>query len=96
MYDSARNEAAMPSRPHEKPDGAYHMVKVAMIRAGADPKDEVGLELACIASWCAAHGLAEMSGFAQFKPMIERLGGEEAFFRGVLQHLGYTRQAAGG
>jgi AcrR family transcriptional regulator len=91
MYDSARNEAAMPRGMHEKEDGGFNLVKEAMIRAGADPADETGLQLACIASWCAAHGLAEMAGFAQFRPMMEQLGGEDAFIRGVLDHLGYAR-----
>ena len=50
-----------------------------------------GLQLACIASWCTAHGLSEMASFAQFRPLIEELGGEEAFVRGVLQHIGHTR-----
>jgi AcrR family transcriptional regulator len=93
MYDSARNEDAMPVDAHNKEDSGFQLVKDAMIRAGADPTDEVGLELACIASWCAAHGIAEMAGFAQFKSLIERLGGEEAFVRGVLDHIGHGRSA---
>ncbi len=95
MYDCARNEDAMPAKSHDKADGGFHLVKEAMLRAGADPKDEVGLELACIASWCAAHGVAEMAGFKQFQPIIELLGGEEAFIRGVLQHVGHMRMIKG-
>jgi len=91
MYDCARNEDAMPSKTHDKKDGGFHLVREAMIRAGADPADEVGLELACIASWCTAHGVAEMAGFVQFRPLIERLGGEEAFVRGVLDHISHAR-----
>lgn len=91
MYDSARNEDSMPMDAHNKEDSGFSMVKEAMIRAGADPTDEIGLELACIASWCAAHGIAEMAGFAQFRALIEKLGGEEAFVRGVLEHIGSTR-----
>jgi AcrR family transcriptional regulator len=94
MYDCARNEDAMPSKTHDKKDGGFHLVKEAMIRAGADPADEVGLELACIASWCTAHGVAEMAGFAQFRPLIEQLGGEEAFVRGVLDHISHARSDA--
>ena len=91
MYDSARNEDAMPAKSHDKEDGGFHLVKEAMINAGADPADEVGLELACIASWCTAHGISEMAGFAQFKPIIEQMGGEDAFIRGVLEHIGHAR-----
>jgi len=91
MYDCARNKDAMPADAHNKEDSGFQLVKEAMIRAGADPSDEVGLELACIASWCAAHGIAEMAGFAQFHSLIERLGGEDAFVRGVLDHIGHGR-----
>jgi AcrR family transcriptional regulator len=94
MYDSARNEDAMPTKAHDKKDGGFHMVREAMVRAGADPTDEVGLELACIASWCTAHGIAEMAGFAQFRGLIEHLGGEEAFVRGVLEHIGHARASS--
>jgi AcrR family transcriptional regulator len=91
MYDSARNAAAMPGKSHENEEGGFLVVRAAMIRSGVDPKDEIGLELACIASWCAAHGLAEMVGFAQFRPIIEQLGGEDAFITSVLEHLGVGR-----
>jgi hypothetical protein len=47
--------------------------------------------LASIAAWCAAHGLAEMSGFVQFRALKAEIGGEEAFLRGVLEHLGSYR-----
>ena len=59
-----------------------------LISAGADPTDEISLELATIACWCAAHGLAEMTSFKQFEPLKDALGGEEAFLRGVLGHVG--------
>jgi AcrR family transcriptional regulator len=95
MYDSSRNEDAMPADAHEKEGSGFHLVKEAMIRAGADPADEVGLQLACIASWCTAHGVSEMASFAQFRPLIEQLGGEEAFVRGVLEHIGHTRTPQG-
>jgi len=93
MYDSARNADAMPESAHAKDEGGFQIVKIAMIKAGLDPSDEVGLELACIAAWCAAHGLAEMSGFAQFGPLIEHLGGEDAFLRAVLERLGLSGKA---
>ena len=95
MYDAARNADSMPEVAHGKKDSGFQLVKEALVRAGADPKNETGLELACIASWCAAHGISEMAGFAQFKPLIETLGGEEAFIRAVLQHLGYAHRTEG-
>jgi hypothetical protein len=41
-----------------------------------------------IAAWCTAHGVAEMAGFKEFEPLKEALGGEEAFVRAVLRHVG--------
>lgn len=88
MYDTSRNKEMLPEHLHDNDDSAYCRTRHTLIEAGADPSDEVGLELATIAAWCAAHGLAEMAGFAQFKPLKDALGGEEAFFRGVFEHMG--------
>lgn len=87
MYDCSRDKADMPAHLHEDENSAYGRVKNVLISAGADPTDEIGLELATIACWCAAHGLAEMTSFKQFDPLKEALGGEEAFLRGVLAHV---------
>ena len=94
MYDSSRNEDGMPENAHEKENSGFQLVRDALARTGADPNDETGLELACIAAWCSAHGLAEMAGFKQFKPMIDRLGGEDAFMLGVLEHLFISKSVA--
>ena len=60
--------------------------------ASGSEVNETDLELTVIASWCAAHGLAEMSGFTKFKRLKEELGGERAFLIAVLDHLGMYRQ----
>ncbi|MGA0608075.1 TetR/AcrR family transcriptional regulator [Phenylobacterium sp. VNQ135] len=89
MYDAARDKEALPmdtANPDE--DSAYCMVRNTMVEHGADPAAETDLELATIASWCAAHGLAEMAGFKQFGHLKEALGGEHAFLAAVLQHMG--------
>ena len=54
----------------------------------SDPAAETHLELATIAAWCGAHGLAEMAGFKQFEHLKEELGGERAFLDAVLSHMG--------
>ena len=92
MYDCSRNEDAMPESTHIDEKSGFQLVKQAMIRAGADANDYLGLELACVAAWCGAHGVAEMANFVQFKPLIEALGGEEAFYRGVMRHIGLPRE----
>lgn len=88
MYDCSRDKEALPDHVHEDKESAYCKVRDTLVAAGADPEDWVGLELAAIAAWTAAHGLAEMAGFAQFKAIKDALGGEEAFLRGVFEHMG--------
>ncbi len=87
MYDTSRDRMAMPAHIKEEESG-YSEVQCALVAAGADPNDDRELQLATIASWCAAHGLAEMCNFEQFRPLKEAMGGDEAFLRGVLRHFG--------
>lgn len=87
MYKRSRDKEALPEHLHDD-DSAYCRTRETLIEGGADPHDEVGLELATIAAWCAAHGLAEIGGFRQFETLKSALGGEEAFFRGVFEHMG--------
>jgi len=93
MYDSANDRADMPDHAKDKESGWGH-VREVLIEAGIDPQDERELELATISAWCSAHGVAEMCGFKDFEPLKEALGGEEAFIRAVLDHLGiFARHA---
>ena len=73
--------------PQLADDSAYCQVRDTLVEAGANPDDEVGLELATTAAWCAAHGLAEMASFKQFNHLKQAVGGEEAFFRNVFDHM---------
>jgi AcrR family transcriptional regulator len=91
MYDCARAEDAMPQKPDHEHDG-FQILKDAMTKVGGNHVSETDIHLASIASWCAAHGLAEMSSFIQFRPLKAQLGGEEAFLRGVLDHQGMFRR----
>lgn len=95
MYDCSRNQENLPDHLHGDSDSAYCEVRDTLIGAGADPHDEVGLELATVAAWCAAHGLAEMAGFREFERLKKALGGEEAFFRGVFEHMGLFASGLG-
>ena len=89
MYDCARNMEALPPDVHEKDHSAYAIVRSAMIAAGlADPDDPVAIELATTAGWCAAHGVAERGGFAQFDPLKTAVGGELNFYRELLKRTG--------
>jgi hypothetical protein len=90
MYDTARDKEALPEEMQGGEDSPYCKVRDTLIEAGADPAAEVDLELATIAAWCAAHGLAEMSGFKQFEHLKEAVGGETAFFRAVFNHMGLS------
>ena len=88
MYDAARDKEALPQDVQENKDSAYCMVRDTMIEHGADPNDEIHLELASAAAWCGAHGLAEMAGFKQFDHLKAELGGESQFLEAVLNHMG--------
>jgi AcrR family transcriptional regulator len=87
MYRSACDRGTMPDKAKEADSGWRH-VGEAIVAAGADPNNAREMELATIASWCAAHGVAEMAGFKEFEPLKAALGGEEAFVRAVLGHIG--------
>ncbi|MEO8113065.1 MAG: helix-turn-helix domain-containing protein [Phenylobacterium sp.] len=88
MYDTARDKESLPEQMQQGDDGAYCKVRNTLIEGGANPTDEIELELITVAAWRAAAGLAEMATFAQFEHLKQALGGEEAFLRAVLQHLG--------
>ena len=88
MYDAASDKEALPTEVQENKDSAYCMVRDTMIEHGADPSNEIELELASAAAWCGAHGLAEMAGFKQFDHLKEELGGERQFLEAVLNHMG--------
>lgn len=87
MYACARAEDALPKTVEHESDG-FQLVKDALTKAGGNRVSETDIHLSAIAVWCAVHGLAEMSGFTQFRPLKDELGGEEAFLRGVLDHFG--------
>ena len=87
MYRAACDRETMPSHAHAE-DGGFGLVRDAIIDAGADPNDDSDLQIATIASWCAAHGVAEMAGFKEFAPLRAAYGGEEGFVRALLEHIG--------
>lgn len=90
MYDIARDQKNLPQQVNPADGGAYYKIRAALVEAGADPDSPVDLELATIAGWCAAHGVAEMAGFQQFEPLKEAMGGETAFLRAIFDHMGMS------
>jgi AcrR family transcriptional regulator len=92
MWDCARNGEKMPEDSHHHDDSAFDLVKQTLREAAGGEISELDIELTAIASWCAAHGLAEISTFAQFDPLKEALGGEQEFLEAVLNHLGGVRR----
>lgn len=87
MYERSRDKDALPEHVAMDDDSAYCQVRDT-VRDRNPGSSDMDVELATIAAWCAAHGLAEMLGFKQFEPLKAELGGEEAFLRAVLDHLG--------
>lgn len=99
MYDCSRDKDMLPEGMQDNEDSAYCQVRETFRALAGPTAAEVDIELATIAAWCAAHGLAEMTSFRQFDPLKEGLGGEEGFLRAVLGHLGMfpaARAKAGG
>jgi AcrR family transcriptional regulator len=91
MYDAARDKESLPMDVEDaNPENgnAYCMVRDTFIENGADPNAETHLELATVAAWCGAHGLAEMAGFKQFEHLKTELGGERQFLDAVFNHMG--------
>jgi len=88
MYDCSRDKDELPEGMQDKEDSAYCQVRETFRDLAGPSVAEVDIELATIAAWCAAHGLAEMTSFRQFDPLKTGLGGEEGFLRAVLSHLG--------
>lgn len=87
MYDTSRDRTSMPEHQGDEDSGLAN-VQGALVEAGADPNDELELQLATVASWCAVHGLAEMCNFKEFAALKEKMGGDEAFLKGILRHYG--------
>ncbi|MGH6986737.1 MAG: TetR/AcrR family transcriptional regulator [Caulobacteraceae bacterium] len=86
MYRQARDSETM--EEHAKsPESGWGQVREAIIAASGE-NDELELALATVAAWCLAHGIAEMAGFKEFEPLKSAIGGEEAFIRAVIQHVG--------
>jgi AcrR family transcriptional regulator len=85
MYQRIRNKEALPTA---YAGGAYDSVKKAVRRRAGQAVSGVDLELATFAVWCSLHGLAEMRVFPRLEGLKTGLGGEEAFVRSVLDHLG--------
>jgi len=88
MFDAKRRSGFRPDAPREGAGGAYAMVKEARYKNSDEMADPIDLELATIAGWCAAHGLAEMSQSHEFDDLKKKLGGDVPFYRAVLEHLG--------
>lgn len=96
MYDAACDRSSMPG--HGKPDqedNGWTQVAEAIVQAGVCPLEPREIELATIAAWCTAHGVAEMAGFREFDDLKVDMGGEEAFVRAVLSHVGIFGGASG-
>ncbi|MFM1960176.1 MAG: hypothetical protein RL588_1693 [Pseudomonadota bacterium] len=89
MFACSLNRETMPEKLRD--DGAFRLVCDTLVESGVDPRDEMALELASIAVWCAAHGVAEMGGFKEFAPLKTHLGGEDAFLRAIFGQLDIFR-----
>lgn len=86
MYEVGRDRDSREASPAES-GGLAVVMESIRDNAPADA-DDMDIQLAQIAGWCAAHGLAEMASYREFDALKAKLGGEKAFFSQVLAHLG--------
>jgi len=94
MYERSRDKDSLPEDMREDDESAYCLVRGTFREIAGPEASDMDVELATIAAWCAAHGLAEMNGFNQFIPLKAELGGENNFLRAVLAHLGMFARLA--
>ena len=67
MYDTARDQEALPEQmQHDERQRLLQGAATPWSRPAPTRATPLDLELATIAAWCSAHGLAEMAGFKQF------------------------------
>jgi len=88
MCDTAREHEVLPDRADPETGGAYGQLRAALAEAGHEQAATLELDLAAIAAWSAAHGLADVGGFAMFDPLRAALGGDAAFLEGVFREMG--------
>jgi hypothetical protein len=88
MGDSSREQEAIHAMQKSDEETGYTQARNTIASGAGEGVSDLDIELATIAAWCAAHGLAEMAGFHQFDELKKQLGGEENFVRAVLEHLG--------
>ena len=87
MYDKSRRRDQ--KEDHRTDEGSgYTLVTRTIVEMAGSQLDPIDLELAQIAAWCAAYGLAEMADSKRFDELKARLGGDDAFFAAVFSHLG--------
>jgi AcrR family transcriptional regulator len=94
MWESARNSEGVPNDGRDIGD-PFEFVRDSLREATQGRLSELDIQLTAIASWCAAHGLAEISTFIQFAPLKEAMGGEQAFLKAVLDHMGFVTRHDG-
>lgn len=94
MYERSRDKDSLPEDMRDDNESAYCLVRETFREIAGSDVSDMDVELATIAAWCAAHGLAEMSSFNQFTPLKAELGSEENFLRAVLAHLGMFARLA--
>jgi AcrR family transcriptional regulator len=92
MYDAAREAESLPFLGLSTDDSPYAWVRALLEEKHSDSSRN-DIELGIAATWCAAHGLAEMAGFKQFDRLKESLGGETPFLEAVLRDMGLHIQA---
>lgn len=90
MYDCARNMERLPIGDNLDDDGVRIMHK-ALLGISVGKVNDIDLAVTAIAAWCACHGLAEISSFAQFDQLKDAMGGEREFLKAMFERFATFR-----
>ena len=87
MFDAARENDTLRFEGVLESSSPYAWMREGLMQARKE-MSHADIELSILAAWASSHGLAEMLGFRQFDNLKKQLGGEEAFLKAVLEHMG--------
>lgn len=94
MIDSTRTASVI--RPNST-SGPYALLKSALVEQGLeDSENGAALETLSAALWCAAHGLADLSGSDALEPVGRLFADKTGFFKAALMRLVLARKGVEG
>lgn len=87
MIDATRGREHLPVTGDGQADVA-HLMQQSIAEMGPPDTSEQDVLLAGIAAWSALHGIVDLYSFRTVEAVRDRVGGQQAFLRAILAHLG--------